>query len=390
MTKVCSHGFLVASPPLGRNATYYNMSKATDPSIAEEANYSAENVSMDDLIAQRTRLHSGELEPEPAEEQEEPEAEAEVDIESEEPIEESEEDIEAEEEESEESESDEEEVESESEFDIEAFVENATPEQIQEAASKANSRLLSRIGKLTERAKAAEDEAARLKAAGPAPASLNSDIPEPIRKFDSQEKIEQAMESYERTLEITRKVLREKSDYDADDVVYEADGQEYTKAQLEAAEQGAINALSKHLPRQAKHLEDVAKYKQTNVMWVEQAKKEVPEIQDEESEIGKAYAQLLSNPNVARLKELSPELTVDLEYMFAHAVNSIKGTRKPKVQTGAGKKLKSKPTASPVGSGAARGGKVTKGRAASKYDQWAESGSPDDWVAARIARASKG
>ena len=160
------------------------------------------------------------------------------------------------------------------------------------------------------------------------------------------------------------------------------------KAQIEAAQDGAIKALSKHLPRQSKMLKDAAKYKQSNEMWIAQAKKDVPEIQDEESEIGKAYSQLMSNPNVARLKDMSPELTVDLEYMFAHAVNSIKGAQKPKAKAGAGSKLKVKPPASPGGSGAATGKRTTKGRAAERYSKFEDSGSEDDWVAARIAKAS--
>ena len=361
------------------------MSKATDPSIAVEANDSVENVSMDDLIAQRTRLHSGELEPEGAElpeseAEEQPEEEA-VEVEETE-VEEPEEETEVEEEEP----AEEPEDDGEPAIDIEAVME-LEPEQIQELASKAKSRLLSRVGELTARAKEAEAKIEQLQSQQPAPA-VNSDIPEPIRKLDSQEKVESAMEGYERTLEITRKVLRENADYDSDDVIYEENGQKFTKAQLESAEQGAINALSKHLPRQLKRLEDVSKFKQANESWIAQAKKEVPEIQDEESDIGKTFSQLVSNPNVQRLKELSPELTVDLEYIFAHAVNSIKGAKKPKVQARAGSKLKVKPPASPVGSGADSGNKATKGKAVDRYSKFAETGSTDDWVAARIARMS--
>lgn len=374
------------------------MSKATDTSIAEEAKPSGDNVSMDDLIAQRTRLYT---EPEAVEQPEEevqaePEAVEDEQVEASEEMEEqsevTEEDEPTAEETTEEAEESEETEEAEdtasgNEIDIEAVM-GLEPEQIQELATKGKTRLLSRIGELTARAKAAESEVEQLKAAGPAPASASSDIPEPIRQLDTPEKVEQAMEGYEQTLDITRKVLREKSDYDADDVVYEANGESYTKAQLEAAEEGAIKALSKHLPRQSKHLKDVAKYKQTNEMWFEQAKKEVPEIQDEESEIGSAYAQLMSNPNVAKLKELSPELTVDLEYIFAHAVNSIKGGQKPKATAKAGSKLKIKPSASPVGSGAATSKRPVRGRAVETYGKFEESGSAEDWVAARIARAS--
>ena len=85
-------------------------------------------------------------------------------------------------------------------------------------------------------------------------------------------------------------------------------------------------------------------------------------------------------------EEMSPELTVDLEYIFAHAINSIKGGVRPKVKAQAGSKLKSKPTASPVGSGAARGGKRVQGKAETRYGKFTESGSSDDWVAARIAK----
>jgi len=354
--------------------------QATDNSIAEEPKDSAENLTQDGLME---RLMKGTQE-EPEAEVAETEPEAEEEAEVEEVLEDSE-DTETEEESLEEVEDFEPEAEEDSEIDLLSL----SADEIQELAKKGKSRLLSRIGELTARAKSAEEQLQELKASSP-----TRDIPQdenPFKDLQSFDDIKTKYEELERTLEWTDELLEEHSDYSSDDVI-EVGDQEFTKKQLRQANKNARNAINKFLPAQAQHLKKQEQVSQQNEAYINLAKNEVPEIQDEESAIGKSYAELVGSSNMQELKALiaqhKPHLGVDLEYILAHAVRSKVGTTKPKVQKGAGKKLKVNPPASPVGAGAARQGKVDTSKVDALYKRFQETGRPDDLVAYQVAKAT--
>ena len=354
--------------------------QATDSPTAEGDKDSAENLTQDALMH---RLMKGTQE-EPQAEAPEVEAEVEEEPEVEELAEESEQ-PEAEEEAEVEA-SEEEEAEEESEIDLLSL----SAEEIQELAKKGKSRLLSRIGELTARTKAAEEALEEVKASKP-----QRDIPQeqnPFKELASFDDIKTKYEELEKTLEWTDELLEEHEDYGSDDII-EVGNQEFTKKQLRQANKNARDGINKYLPAQAQHLKKQEQVTQAKEYWSEQAKKEVPEIQDEESELGKAYQQLVSSPNISKLNELvakhAPELGVDIEYILAHAVRSKLGESKPKVPKGAGKKLKVNPPASPVGAGAARQGKGANSKLDGLYKRFEETGSPDDLIAYQIAKATQ-
>jgi len=359
--------------------------QATDNPIAEGDKASAENLTQDGLME---RLMKGEQE-EPQAEAPAEEAEVEEEPEAEESTEEPEgelEETEAEEEAETEEESEEEEAEEESEIDLLSL----SAEEIQELAKKGKSRLLSRIGELTARTKAAEEALEEIKASKPQK-EITQDQ-NPFKDLESFDDIKTKYEELERTLEWTDELLEEHSDYGPDDII-EVGDQEFTKKQLRLANKNARKGINEFLPAQAQHLKKQEQVAEAKTYWQAQARKEVPEIQDEESELGKAYKSLVESPNISKLNELvakhAPELGVDIEYILAHAVNSKLGKPKPSVPKGAGKKLKVNPPASPVGAGAARQGKGDKSKVDAAYARFQETGSPDDLVAYQIAKATQ-
>lgn len=352
--------------------------KATESSIAEEVKDSVDNLTEDQLTQRLIQGITGEPEAEAESEEEETEEESEP-TETEELESEEEEETEDTEEETDEEETEEDEEPT----DIDLL--SLTPEEIQELAKKGKSRLLARVGELTARAKAAETRLQELesnKATREIPQEQN-----PFNSLKSLDEIKAKHSELERTLETTDALLEEHEDYGPDDVIAVGD-QEFTKKQLRQANRNARNAITKFLPAQAEHLHKQQQYVEANKHWVAQAKKEVPEIQDEESEIGKSYKQMVESPGIKRLKEVAPELGVDVEYLLAHAVRSIVGKPKPKVSKGAGKKMKVKPPASPVGAGAAAGGKGTGSKVNDLYNRFLQSGSESDFVAYQTAKLS--
>lgn len=341
--------------------------KANQDSTAGEDNSSvSDNLSSDALIRQLTE---GNIQ----------EAEAEIETEEvseEEPEQEFEETDELEE--AEEATEDDEEAEATDEIDLLSL----EPEQIQALAKKGKSRLLERIGELTAQKKALQ---AQLEQNGSKPQVKA--IPKeqnPFGELNTVEEISAKFESFEGTLETTDRLLEEYEDYSLDDII-EVGDQQFTKKQIKLANRNARDAIAKYLPAQAAHLQKLESYKTANHQWQEAAKAEVPEINDEESEIGKAYSQLVNDPLVKQLKESQPELGVQIEYILAHAARSKFGTAK-KVTQGAGQKLKVKPPASPVGAGASRQGQGQTSKYAEAMKRFEQSGSAEDWIAAQKYR----
>ena len=161
---------------------------------------------------------------------------------------------------------------------------------------------------------------------------------------------------------------------------------EFTKRQIRKANRNAKEALTKYIPAQQQQLIKVAQFGEMSKQYSEAAKKEVPEIQDEESEIGKNYKVLVEDPLVSRVKREIPEIGMQIEYILAHAARSIFGKKAKAIQAGAGNKLKVSPPASPVGSGSVKSGSNTKAKVKDAYSRFETTGSVDDWVASRIAK----
>ena len=339
--------------------------KANQSSIAGEDNSSvSENLSQEALIAQLTQGASQEAETEVESEQEETEELQEEEIEESSEVEESEE-------------TEEEETEEEAE---EIDLLSLEPEQIQALAKKGKSRLLERIGELTAQKKALQSQ---LEEVGSKQQGVKT-IPQdqnPFGKLQTAEEIKAKYDEFETTLETTDRLLEEYEDYNLDDII-EVGNQQFTKKQIKLANRNARDAIAKYLPAQAAHLQTLESYKTANQQWQQLAKQEVPEINDEESSVGKAYQELVNDPLVSELKEKLPHLGVQIEYLLAHAARSKFGSVK-NVAKGAGLKLKVKPPASPVGAGSSRQGQGQNSKYAEAMKRFEQTGSVDDWVAAQ-------
>lgn len=356
--------------------------KATETSTANEANQSeTDNLTVEgltSLLMQGSEPEAPELPESEAEEAEEAAPENLEEVEDFEPETEdsTEEAVESEEYEEEEVP----ETEETGEIDLTAL----SPEEIQDLAKRGKSRLLDRIGELTAKNKAFEAKFAEMEASQPVKREIPQDQ-NPFRELKSFDEIREKWTEVEQTLEQTDILLDDHEDYGPDDVIT-VGSQEFTKRQLRQANRNARDAVNKFLPAQAEQLKKQESYTQATEHWNQQAAKEVPEIQDEESDFGKEYQKLVSSPGVAKFREAAPEYAVDVGYIMAHALRSIKGQIKPKVPKGAGKKLKVKPPASPVGAGAARQGAKPSSPIEDLKANFERTGSEADFVAYQTAK----
>jgi len=345
------------------------MSASQDPT-AEGQISENDNLSMEAFIAARLQ------EDQPEEESPEESTEESDDLE---PLDENIEEAEEEEETEEEQPEGEEESEQTGEIDLLELA----PEQIQALATKAKSRLLKDVGKLRAENRIMAERLASLETQGQKKAK---DIPteaNPFGNLQSMDDIQAKADELEQTLEVTDRLLEEYEDYGPDDIIQV--GQEpFTKKQIRIANRNARDSITKFLPAQQKHVVKMMNLAKGSEVYRAQAEKEVPEITDEKTEIGKNYRILVSDPLVKQVKEKLPELGFQMEYILAHAARSIFG-KGSKIPAGAGSKLKVKLPASPVSSSGIKGSSQ-KSKVDSALARYEKTGSQADWQAYRLAQ----
>ncbi len=335
----------------------------SNPEATAEAIESVSNLSFEELVAQRTARHNPE--PESEEQTEEVETESE------------EEEIPAEPEETEaEEEAEEEDEEQESEIDLLSL----TTEQIQSLAKKGKSRLLQRIGELTAQKKALEEKLQSQPPVKEVPQEQN-----PFREISSFDDLKAKYQELEQTLEATDALLEEYEDYRGEDIILVGD-KEFTKQQIRKANRNSRDALTKYLPAQQAHLQQIAQMEQLKGQYIAAAQEEVPDINDENTAVGKQFRSLMSDPLIEKLRKQVPEIGYQIEYILAHASNSINGGTRIRKQPAVGNKLKISPSSSPFGAGAAKSSVSAKAKVSDAYSRFEKSGSPEEWVAARIAK----
>jgi hypothetical protein len=149
--------------------------------------------------------------------------------------------------------------------------------------------------------------------------------------------------------------------------------------------------MAKYLPAQHAELAKRGQREQAREHFTGLIPQEVPEVADEESEIGKQYKALLADPLVEMVNLHVPDLGPQLPYILAHAVRSIHRSNKTKsAAKAAGTISKAKVAGTPYGAGAAKSGvKTAKKNADQAYQRFQTSHSVEDWVAARVARMTK-
>lgn len=333
----------------------------SNPEATAEAIESVSNLSFEELVAQRMERHNPEPEPE-----EQPEEEVSEDEEEEVPVE------------SEETEAEEEAEEEEEESEVDLL--SLTTEQIQALAKKGKSRLLQRIGELTAQKKALEEKIQSQPQVKEVPQEEN-----PFREIQSFDDLKAKYQELERTLETTDALLEEYEDYRADDIILVGD-KEFTKQQIRKANRNSRDALTKYLPAQQAHLQQIAQMEQLKGQYIAAAEEEVPDIKDESTPVGKQFRDLVSDPLIEKLRKQVPEIGYQIEYILAHAANSINGGTRIKKQPAVGNKLKVSPSSSPFGAGAAKSSTSSKSKVVDAYSRFERSGSPEEWIAARIAK----
>ena len=269
-------------------------------------------------------------------------------------------------------------------------LDDMSEEELRELADKLGSRAVARYGELTAKRKAAEERLASLEASlkeKPNPLDAPKKVENnPFGNLDTVEKLQDKAEEVNGIVEWAEDVLFESDAYAADDVVTEVEGKEMTKAEVRKALLQARKAQKTFLPDQLRVLQTQAQSEQTAQAFEAQAKQELEWLQGEDNDTRKQYEAVVGDKRFKELKKVlmkeAPDIASQLDYWFAHGVNSIYG-RKPVVDKKVSPKLNPPKTGNP----SAAQPEKTEGRTAKAIKElqarFKESGNPRDFAELR-------
>ena len=209
-------------------------------------------------------------------------------------------------------------------------IDELTDEEIAELAQKGKSGLLKRIAELTAKRKLAEEKAAALEAAI---AQAKQQIPEPkvennpYANVKDLGELQSKRKEVDEVIEWAEEVLFRAEDLSATDVAATVDGKEYTKADIRDSLRKARKARDKFIPAQFSELQAGEQRKQLEGSFKQQARKELGWLDGEDNDTRKRYEAMVNDPRLMRVKEAVPEIAPQIEYLIAHAANSMYGRR---------------------------------------------------------------
>ena len=268
-----------------------------------------------------------------------------------------------------------------------------TDEEIAELAQRGKSGLLKRIAELTAKRKLAEEKAAALEAAIQ---QAQQQLPEakiennPYSSVSTEEELAKEKAEVDSFVEFAEDVLFRSEDLGADDVAYESDGKQYSKAAVREMLRNARRRQTKFIPAQFKELQERQRRSLMEENFKKLAKQELSWMDGEDNDTRKRFEAMVNDPRLKKMKESVPEIAPQIEYLVAHAANSIYG-RKLISMDDKPKSPAINPPSSPNAVAAAP--ERTESRAEKSIkdieSRFKQTGSTSDFIALRAAQISK-
>lgn len=269
-------------------------------------------------------------------------------------------------------------------------LDDMSEEELRELADKLGSRAVARYGELTAKRKSAEERLARLEASlkekeNPldAPKKVENN---PFGNIENIEGLQEKADEVNNIVEWAEDILFESDAYAADDVVTEVDGKEMTKAEVRKALLQARKAQKTFLPDQLRVLQTQAQSEQMAQAFEAQAKDELEWLQGEDNDIRKQYEAVVGDERFKKLKQVlkkeAPDIASQLDYWFAHGVNSLYG-RKPVVEKASSPKLNPPKTGNPSAAQPEKQAGRTAKAIKELQARFRETGNPKDFAELR-------
>ena len=204
-------------------------------------------------------------------------------------------------------------------------------DDLKDLSEKLGSRAVARFGELTAKRKAAEAKIKELES------KLNGDNPlqssetianNPYENLNTVDLLQEKATEINNIIEWAEDQLFNADGYGPEDVVTEVNGKEMTKKDIRQSLLQARKARDKFLPHQLKAVQSVEKGKELKKTFDEKANKELSWLKGEDNDTRKQYEAMIKDPRFVQLTESAdPEIGAQLNYIMAHAANSIYGRK---------------------------------------------------------------
>jgi hypothetical protein len=210
-------------------------------------------------------------------------------------------------------------------------LDNLSEDQIKKLSEKLGSRAVSRFGELTAKRKQAEERLVELEN------KLSENELKTAKKVENNpysdlktiDELKSKAEEVNNIIEWAEDILFDSDGFSPEDKVAEIDGKNITKKEVRTTLLNARKTRDKFLPDQLKSvhkLDNAAKMKKT---FAEQAENELSWMKGEDNDTRRTYESMIKDPRfVAMEKSVDPEVASQLNYIIAHAANSLYA-RKP-------------------------------------------------------------
>ncbi len=257
-------------------------------------------------------------------------------------------------------------------------------EDLKEISEKLGSRAVARFGALTARRKEAEERVKAMEAKMQEMQSQKEEVPvvrnNPLAKITDPKKLQAQAKTAREVVEWAEDILFEKGDYGIDETVATVKGKDLTKAVVRKSLKHSQNILKKYIPAQMHKLKKVHEAGVVKKQLIEQARKDLPWVGKEDSEMHKKYVAMLSDE---RLKPLmrNPELGAQMPYILAHATQSMYG-RKP-ISDGGKSPTLTPPKGGPTASRSEKTETVSAKKMNNLSQQYKSNGTISDFITLR-------
>ncbi|MCW4052600.1 MAG: hypothetical protein NWE78_05265 [Candidatus Bathyarchaeota archaeon] len=204
-------------------------------------------------------------------------------------------------------------------------------DDLRELSEKLGSRAVARFGELTAKRKAAEAKIKELESKLNSDDPLSTDKPvanNPYSSVNTLDELQGKAEEVNQVIEWAEDVLFNADGYGPEDVVTEVEGKELTKKDIRSSLLQARKSRDKFLPAQLKVLQAKENGKQLKEAFDAKASEELKWLKGEDNDTRKNYEAMVSDPRFKKLTETAdPEIGAQLNYIMAHAANSIYGRK---------------------------------------------------------------
>jgi len=210
-------------------------------------------------------------------------------------------------------------------------LDDMSEDDLRELSEKLGSRAVARFGELTAKRKAAEAKLKEMEAQlqNNNPLETQEVANNPYASVDTLEGLQEKAKEVTDVIEWAEETLFNADGYGPEDVVTEVEGKELTKSDVRKSLLNARKARDKYLPSQLQTVQRVQQSHQLKEAFDTQAEQELNWLQGDDNDVRKSYEAMIGDPRFDSLREKAdPEVAAQLNYLMAHAANSIYG-RKP-------------------------------------------------------------